>query len=332
MAAEDYLPWGEGWYPGEMEPIPNPETKPRMKDTTMSNIPMPKVPAPKRAATTTAAPSAPAPAKLNLADMLGKQQTATEPGQFIILAGKGGTGKSTGALAKDGKTVFVDLEGSFAKIAKRAFALWPDREKDVTRFSFPFTEDGAADYETLCALLEANGYDGYQTVVIDSWTVVQKLLKEYTFAHDQYKGKACSSTEDYGYSTFPIYAFKNYTRIMNAMLAHVRAGRDVIVIAHAVDETIPDAALNDMKQWQFDAFMMKSGKESIRHDMFNAADQVWFLTDGTVASDKGKATAGCRMVYLNGTGTVMAKSRTYSGAPALLVPDGEALPWNLLNV
>lgn len=272
------------------------------------------------------------PGKLNLADLIGRQAKAAEPGQFIILAGKGGTGKSTGALAKDGKTLFIDLEGSFPKIARRAFALWPEREKDVVPFQFPFTEDGASDYETLCGLIEADGYADYRTIVVDSWTVVQKLLKAYTFRNDTYKGHVCTSTEDYAYSTFPIYAFKNYTRLMNALLAHVRAGRDVVIIAHAVDETIPDVALNDMKQWQFDAFMMKSGKESIRHDMFNAADQVWFLTDGTMASDKGKATAGCRMAYLNGTGAVMAKSRTYSGAPAVLVPDGEALPWHLLNV
>lgn len=321
----------------------------------MATIPMPKKVAPSATITTAAGrttpsatittaaarPTAPAPApkaapavpgKLNLADLIGRQAKAAEPGQFIILAGKGGTGKSTGALAKDGKTLFIDLEGSFPKIARRAFALWPDREKDVVPFQFPFTEDGAADYETLCGLIEADGYADYRTIVVDSWTVVQKLLKAYTFKNDTYKGHVCTSTEDYAYSTFPIYAFKNYTRLMNALLSHVRAGRDVVIIAHAVDETIPDAALNDMKQWQFDAFMMKSGKESIRHDMFNAADQVWFLTDGTTASDKGKATAGCRMAYLNGTGAVMAKSRTYSGAPAVLVPDGEALPWHLLNV
>ena len=302
----------------------------------MATIPMPKRPAVQPGAVartpTGGAPTADIPQKLNLADILGQRRKIAEPGQFIILAGKGGTGKSTGALAKEGRTLFIDLEGSYPKIARRAFALWPDREKDVVPFLFQFTEDGAADYETLCGIIEANGYADIKTLVLDSWTVVQKLLKAYTFAHDQYKGHTCTSTEDYAYSTFPIYAFKNYTRLMNALMSHVRAGRDVVVIAHAVDETIPDAALNDMKQWQFDAFMMKSGKESIRHDMFNAADQVWFLTDGTVASDKGKATAGCRMAYLNGTGTVMAKSRTYSGTPAVLVPDGDALPWNILNV
>ena len=138
----------------------------------------------------------------------------------------------------------------------------------------------------------------------------------------------CNSTEDYGYSTFPIYAYKNYTRLANALMSHVRAGRDVVIVAHAVDDTVPDANLNDMKQWQFDAFMMKSGKESIRHDLFNTADQVWFMTDGVMGNDKKKASGGCRLVYLQCTQEFWAKSRTHSGEPCIAVQDGETLPWN----
>ena len=249
-------------------------------------------------------------------------------GQFIILAGKGGTGKTTAACMKPGETAFIDLEGSLPILQGKLAAFAPERLEHIHTVPFAFTEDAAKDYESLCAAVEADGYDGMDTVVIDSWSVVQKLLKAYTFAHDRYKGKVCASTEDYGYSTFPIYAFKNYTRLMNAMLAHVRAGRDVVIVAHAVDDTVPDANLNDMKQWQFDAFMMKSGKESIRHDLFNSADQVWFMTDGVLGNDKKKASGGCRLVYLQCTPEFWAKSRTHSGEPCIAVADGETIPWS----
>ena len=249
-------------------------------------------------------------------------------GQFIILAGKGGTGKTTAACMKPGETAFIDLEGSLPILQGKLAAFAPERLEHIHTVPFAFTEDAAKDYESLCAAVEADGYDGMDTLVIDSWSVVQKLLKAYTFAHDQYKGKVCASTEDYGYSTFPIYAFKNYTRLMNAMLAHVRAGRDVVIVAHAVDDTVPDANLNDMKQWQFDAFMMKSGKESIRHDLFNSADQVWFMTDGVLGNDKKKASGGCRLVYLQCTPEFWAKSRTHSGEPCIAVADGETIPWS----
>lgn len=296
----------------------------------MPTIPTPRMPV-RTAPTARTAPTLPgidAPAKRTVSF---KKIESRKRGQYVILAGQGGTGKSTACLMKDGETAFINLEGSAEILKGRMEQIAPERLDHIHIVDFDFTEDAAQDYDNLCATIEADGYDGMNTIVIDSWTVVQKLMKAYVFKHEQYKGKPCTSTEDYGYSTFPIYAFKHYTRLQNALLAHIRAGRDVVVIAHAVDETIPDAALNDMKQWQFDAFMMKSGKESIRHDMYNTADQVWFMSNGTLAGDKKKATSGARMVYLVGTGVIWAKSRTYSGDPAVLVPDGESIPWDVLN-
>ncbi len=288
-------------------------------------MPIPKPKMPVRAATPANKIADEAPAKIKITfGAIGRIQR----GQFIILAGKGGTGKTTAACMKPGETAFIDLEGSLPILQGKLAAFAPERLEHIHTVPFAFTEDAAKDYESLCAAVEADGYDGMDTVVIDSWSVVQKLLKAYTFAHDQYKGKVCASTEDYGYSTFPIYAFKNYTRLMNAMLAHVRAGRDVVIVAHAVDDTVPDANLNDMKQWQFDAFMMKSGKESIRHDLFNSADQVWFMTDGVLGNDKKKASGGSRLVYLQCTPEFWAKSRTHSGEPCIAVADGETIPWS----
>ena len=251
-------------------------------------------------------------------------------GQLVILAGKGGTGKTTAAAMKPGETAYIDLENSLPILAARLDGLAPERREHLHIVPFRATEDAAADYEALCGLVEADGYDGMDTLVLDSWSVVQKLLKAYTFAHDQYKGKVCASTEEYGYSTFPIYAFKNYARLMAGLLAHVRAGRDVVIVAHAIDDTVPDANLNDMKQWQFDAFMMKSGKESIRHDLFNSADQAWFLTDGVTGNKEKKASGGCRLCYVHGTPEFWAKSRTHAGEPCVAIEDGEALPWNAL--
>ena len=308
-----------GWEPGIYLKTFNQNQKGKMA------MPIPKPKMPVRAATPANKIADEVPAKIKITfGAIGKIQR----GQFIILAGKGGTGKTTAACMKPGETAFIDLEGSLPILQGKLAAFAPERLEHIHTVPFAFTEDAAKDYESLCAAVEADGYDGMDTVVIDSWSVVQKLLKAYTFAHDQYKGKVCASTEDYGYSTFPIYAFKNYTRLMNAMLAHVRAGRDVVIVAHAVDDTVPDANLNDMKQWQFDAFMMKSGKESIRHDLFNSADQVWFMTDGVMGNDKKKASGGCRLVYLQCTPEFWAKSRTHSGEPGLAVNDGETIPWN----
>ena len=97
----------------------------------------------------------------------------------------------------------------------------------------------------------------------------------------------CSSTEDYAFGTFPAYARNNYTRLWNALQNHKRAKRDVIIIAHAIMETIPDQNMNDMKQWQFDCYTAKSGKDALREFMFNGADQVWFMDAGLRRSVEG---------------------------------------------
>jgi len=345
MAAEDYLPWGEGWY-GIEEMYDQPDTtdndkkpeevKRQLKGLIMGNIPTPKMPVrPMAKAPTTAANGGTANAKANLDDLFATGTEDAARGIFTILYGKGGTGKTTAALTKPGSTVFIDLEGSYDLVAARALALVPDGTAKIKPFKFKFTEDDAAgDYERLCALIEANGYDGYDTVILDSWSVVQRLLMAYTFTHEPYKGKACSCTDDYGYQTYPCYAHKGFVRLYNAILNHRRAGRDFVVLAHALDDTVPDMNSDKMKQWVPDILQMKSGKDSMLHDMFNEADNCWFFDDGSRASSdkqtKGQAVTGSRTVYLSGTGVIMAKTRTAPETPVISLPNGEPFPWDAL--
>ena len=269
------------------------------------------------------------------------EQTA---GQIIILAGKGGTGKTTAALMKSGETAFFDLEGSLPTLKTRIMELAPDRLPHIHVAPFK-AQGGSEDYERLCKLLEANGYDGMNTVVIDSHSVVQEYLKPYTFVKTPYKdskgNKApCRSTEDYAFGTFPGYARNNYTRLWNALQEHKRAGRDVIIIAHAIMETIPDQNMNDMKQWQFDAYTAKSGKDALREFMYNNADQVWFMDAGlrrSVDNEGGgkkvkteDAANGGRFLHLTEEPLVQVKSRTYCGESPIFIANGEALPWDTL--
>ena len=221
-----------------------------------------------------------------------------DSGQIIILAGKGGTGKTTAALMKPGETAFFDLEGTLPTL---------------------------------------------KTVVIDSHSVVQEILKPYTFKTTPYKDSKgnkppCSSTEDYAFGTFPAYARNNYTRLWNALQNHKRAKRDVIIIAHAIMETIPDQNMNDMKQWQFDCYTAKSGKDALREFMFNGADQVWFMDAGLRRSVEGNgaqkkvktedAASGGRFLHITAEPLIQVKSRSYCGESPLFIPDGETIPWN----
>ena len=265
-----------------------------------------------------------------------------DSGQIIILAGKGGTGKTTAALMKPGETAFFDLEGTLPTLKKRLMEIAPERIDHIHVAPFKAKGD-ETDFETLCALVEADGYDGMDTVVIDSHSVVQEILKPYTFKTTPYKDSKgnkppCSSTEDYAFGTFPAYARNNYTRLWNALQNHKRAKRDVIIIAHAIMETIPDQNMNDMKQWQFDCYTAKSGKDALREFMFNGADQVWFMDAGLRRSVEGNgaqkkvktedAASGGRFLHITAEPLIQVKSRSYCGESPLFIPDGETIPWN----
>ena len=301
----------------------------------MANIPVPKMPT-RGAQAPQAAKETPTKATIAFGGI--DEQTA---GQIIILAGKGGSGKTTAALMKSGETAFFDLEGTLPTLKTRLAELAPDRLAHIHVAPFKAKGD-AEDFERLCELAEADGYDGMDTVVIDSHSVVQELLKPYTFIKTPFKDSKgnrapCRSTEDYAYGTFPSYARNNYTRLWNALQEHKRAGRDVIIIAHAIMETIPDQNMNDMKQWQFDAYTAKSGKDALREFMFNNADQVWFMDAGlrrSVADGKRvkaeDAAAGGRFLHLTEEPLVQVKSRTYCGESPIFIANGEALPWDVL--
>jgi hypothetical protein len=293
-------------------------------------VPIPKMPMKKPA------PAKPAPEKVKITFGRIEDETA---GQIIILAGKGGSGKTTAALMKPGETAFFDLEDTLPTLKTRIAEIAPERLDHIHVAPFE-AEGGARDYEKLCELMEADGYDGMNTVVIDSHSVVQEILKPYTFITTPFKDSKgnkppCNSVEDYPFGTFPSYARINYARLWNAIQTHKRAGRDVIIIAHAIMETIPDQNMNDMKQWQFDAYTAKSGKDALREFMFNNADQVWFLDAGLrrCVDDRKKvktedAASGGRFLHVTEEPLIQVKSRTYCGDSPLFIADGDTLPWN----
>lgn len=296
-------------------------------------VPMPKMPM--RTSAPTVAKPAPEKVKITFGGIA--EKTA---GQIIILAGKGGSGKTTAALMKPGETAFFDLEDTLPTLKTRIAEIAPERLDHIHVAPFE-AAGGDKDYTNLCELLEADGYDGMNTVVIDSHSVVQEFLKPYTFANDKYKGHVCTKTEDYEFGTFPAFARNNYTRLWNAFQAHKRAGRDVVIIAHAIMETIPDQNMNDMKQWQFDAYTAKSGKDALREFMFNNADQVWFMDSGLrrdcATNKNGKEVgnvktrtdaSGGRLLHIVAEPLIQVKSRTYCGDSPLFIADGDTLPWN----
>lgn len=243
-------------------------------------------------------------------------------GHITILYGEGGTGKTTLACMLPGKTAFIDLEDSLGMLA-RSLA-----DMGVGDGISPITQK-IDDFKTLCDLLKADVYDGFDNIVIDSLSAVQEMAKLYTYAHSPNKaGKRATCIDDYEFSSGPMYVFRwMIPNFWNPIEKHARAGRNVFIIAHDVYETIPNGDGTEYKQYQFDALVMKSGKDSIRHFMCNNADHILFLKADIMGDKKKNAIGGdTKTLYCAPLPYIMAKSRTQHEASYPITP-GEIFDW-----
>ena len=327
MAADDYLPgpgesfWPEDWIGTKQKPQKHKEQK--------MPIPTPQEPTP--AAGAQAKPTAKEKQKATIAakplPSMAPQFTFgkigdTATGHITILYGEPGTGKSTLAGMLPGKTAYLDLEDSLGKLRES----WAELGigEDVQ------TVNGITDFKSLCACLNAvNLFDGFDNIVIDSLSKVMDWAKDYTYDHSPTKAKTkATCLDDYEFSTGPMYVYRwTVPYFWNPIEKHKRQGRNVFIIAHAMFETVPNGDATEFKQWQFDALMMKSGKDSIRHFMCNNSDHVLMLK-ADVAGDKKKNAVGgdTKTLYAAPLPYILAKSRTRHEPQFAIIP-GEKFDW-----
>lgn len=264
------------------------------------------------------------PATATKAKMSFVKPSAKKCGQIVTLYGEAGTGKTTAALCLPGKTAIIDLENSASVLYPKLASL------GVTDYVIA---SDVFDYDGLCEILNSD-LSEFDNIVIDSFSVVMEFVKAYTFAHEKYTGAkppvVCTCVEDYGFKSFPSYAFKCFPRLWNSLEALKRAGKVVVCICHEAYETVPIGDGSEYKSFFPDAFSVKSGRDSIRHHIVNNSDQVIFLKSDTVAGEK-KAAVGSGTVNIFATPLpyICAKSRTYEGNDIVPYTKGEKFPWHL---
>lgn len=254
-----------------------------------------------------------------------EDETAT--GQIITLYGEAGTGKTTAALSLPGRTLIVDLENSTKILDTKLKSLGVEIHKTYER------NTKVSDYDSLFAILN-NPMDGFDNIVIDSFSVVMEYIKEYTFAHEKYLGdkvpRVCTCVEDYGFKSFPSYAFKCFPKLWNAIDALKRNGKVVVCVCHDAYETVPVGDGSEYKMFVPDAFGVKSGRDSIRHHIVNNSDQVIFLKSDTIAGEKKSAVgSGAVYIYAVPMPYICAKSRSFEGSEIVQYTRDEKFPWGL---
>lgn len=211
--------------------------------------------------------------------------------QKVVIYGPGGIGKSTLASLAP-RPVFLDVEDSTKRL-------------DVARVS------GLASWAELRACLQSDALDAYGTIVIDSVTKAEELAVADTLARVRTdKKETATSVESYGFGKGFQHVYDTFLHLLVECDRHVRAGRNVVFVAHACTSKVPNPGADDFIRWEPRLQTTKEGKASIRSRVVEWADHVLFIGYDVAVNDEGKGLgAGTRTIYTKETPTQIAKVR-----------------------
>lgn len=211
--------------------------------------------------------------------------------QKVVIYGPGGIGKSSlAALAPN--PVFLDVEDSTKRL-------------EAARVS------GLATWADLRACLQSDALDGYGTVVIDSVTRAEELAVAHTLATVKTeKNQTAASVESYGFGKGFQHVYETFLHLLVELDRHVRAGRNVVLIAHSCVAKSPNPMSDDFIRFEPRLQTSDKGKASIRNRVVEWADHVLYIGYDVAVSEDGKGVgAGTRTIYTKETPTQIAKTR-----------------------
>ncbi len=240
--------------------------------------------------TTRKPPVAPAKSKVTF----GKVRTSA--GHRIVLYGPGGIGKTTLSATAPGPVVWFDLDDSLARLANL-------RDSQVV----PVTS-----WHGIREALQADGWDGVKTIVIDSITKAEEMAVSETLEFVPHeKGHKCQRLEDYGFGKGLLHVFDTFLPLLADLDAHCHAGRNVILIGHDCTTNVPNPAGEDWLRFEPRLQSPSSGKASIRLRCREWADHMLFLGYDVAVNKNGKGQgSGTRTLYPAELPHCMAKSRS----------------------
>ena len=231
-------------------------------------------------------------------------------GERVMIYGPGGIGKSTLASLAPG-AVFLDIEDSTTHFtAQRVGPVenWTD----------------------LRACLQSSAFNGCQSIVIDSITRAEEWAVAHTLAtvpHE--KGNKVTRLEDYGFGKGYQAVYETFGLLLPDLDRHVRAGRNVILVAHDVTADVPNPAGEDYLRFEPHLQAPKSGKASIRERVFQWTDHVLFVAYDVVTKDKKGLGGGTRTIWPVERPDHRAKSRSLA-EPMVYENANDGAVWPLL--
>lgn len=248
------------------------------------------------------------------------QPITESDGERVAIYGPGGIGKSSLALAAPGVQVWIDLDRSLGKL-KRSGA-------DLSRVKgqiVPRTFD-----ELYAALNDFAMWEGVDTLVLDSFTVVEEMaVVDVLERHNTKKGKKASSIADYDFGDGHRFLYDRDDRILQSLENHARRGRNIVLICHEGTRKFKNAMGEDF---------MRVAPDVVQYGQFSFADRLQSWTDHLLyvgydnPVSKGKTEgSGTRTIYTAPKPSMLAKSRTIE-EPEVPYERGDVSVWNMMFV
>ena len=226
-------------------------------------------------------------------------------GQRIVLYGPGGIGKTSLACMAPGPVAVFDLEESLGVIMGQLPAGTPANLRLVNVMNFQDIRDA----------LNMPGWDDIKTIVIDSATRAEEMAAAWVIKHVPHeKGHRIERIEDYGWGKGYTHIYDEFLKLMGDLDLYVRAGRNVILIAHDCTTNVPNPAGDDYIRYEPRLQSPASGKNAIRLRVREWADHVLFVGYDLEAKDGKAKGTGTRTIYPVELPHCMAMSRSFDMA------------------
>lgn len=233
--------------------------------------------------------------------------TGSKEGRKLLGYAKSGSGKSTLA-AQLANAIFFGLDDGARKI-----------QNPITGEPVKFVPGVESFQDIRDALHQNNLFDDNSTIVFDTVTKLEPIIEPYLFQHYKTKNGTATNMRAYGWDG-PAHLLDAYRLLLSDLDAHVRVGRNVLLLAQLAQVRVANAEGSDYLE--DGPKLQHNNQYSVRTELCEWADDVFRIgyasmtvSEGEKPGKAGKVTStdATRAIYTGGAQHFIAKSRPVNG-------------------